>query len=54
MQELVKLRYQIGNKPCDIAASLGRTVNSVSVALAKARASLRECIEQRLRREDRS
>jgi RNA polymerase sigma-70 factor (ECF subfamily) len=50
-QEIVRLRYLREHSPAEIARSLTRTVNSVAVALAKARVALRECIERQLRRE---
>jgi RNA polymerase sigma-70 factor (ECF subfamily) len=50
-QEIVRLRYLREHSPAEIARLLSRTVNSVAVALAKARVALRECIERQLRRE---
>lgn len=50
-REMLGLRYHREHSPPEIARLLSRTVNSVAVALAKARDALRECIEQRLRRE---
>jgi RNA polymerase sigma-70 factor (ECF subfamily) len=47
-QELVRLRYHREHSPPDIARLLGRTVNSVNVALAKARVALRECVNRHL------
>ena len=47
-QELVRLRYHKEHSPPEIASLLGRTVNSVSVALAKARVALRECVNRHL------
>ncbi len=49
-QELVRLRYQREHSPPEIAQLLSRTVNSVAVALVKARVALRECIERQLNR----
>jgi RNA polymerase sigma-70 factor (ECF subfamily) len=43
-------RYDEGLLPGEIAARSGRTVNGVSVALAKVRSALRACIERRLQR----
>jgi RNA polymerase sigma-70 factor (ECF subfamily) len=45
-QELVRLRYHKEHSPPEIARLLGRTVNSVNVALAKARVALRECVSR--------
>lgn len=50
-QEIVRLRYQREHSTPEIARLLSRTVNSVAVALAKARVVLRECIERQLRQE---
>lgn len=50
-QEIVRLRYEREHSPPEIARLLSRTVNSVSVALAKARVALRECIDRELRQE---
>lgn len=51
VQEIVRLRYHREHSPPEIARLLSRTVNSVGVALTKARIALRECIERRLRQE---
>jgi RNA polymerase sigma-70 factor (ECF subfamily) len=51
-RELVQLRYQHEHGPGEIARMLARTVNSVGVALAKARAALRECMERQLNQPD--
>lgn len=50
-QEIVRLRYLREHSPGEIAQLLSRTVNSVGVALSKARVALRECIERQLRQE---
>jgi RNA polymerase sigma-70 factor (ECF subfamily) len=50
-QEIVRLRYLREHSPPEIAQLLSRTVNSISVALSKARLTLRECIERQLRQE---
>lgn len=50
-QEIVRLRYLREHSPGEIAQLLSRTVNSVGVALSKARIALRECIERQLRQE---
>lgn len=47
-QEIIRLRYHREHSPPEIARLLSRSVNSVAVALAKARVVLRECIERRL------
>jgi len=44
----VRLRYHKEHSPPEIAQLLGRTVNSVNVALAKARVALRECVNRHL------
>jgi RNA polymerase sigma-70 factor (ECF subfamily) len=48
-REIMQLRYQHEHGPIEIASLLGRTVSSVSVALAKARIVLRECVERQLK-----
>jgi RNA polymerase sigma-70 factor (ECF subfamily) len=50
-REIVRLRYHREHSPPEIARILARTVNSVNVALSKARAALRECIDRQLSRE---
>jgi RNA polymerase sigma-70 factor (ECF subfamily) len=50
-QEIVRLRYLREHSPPEIAKLLSRTVNSIGVALTKARVALRECIERQLRHE---
>ena len=50
-REIVQLRYQREQSPTEIARLLDRTANSVNVALSKARAALRECMDRRLSRE---
>lgn len=50
-QEIVRLRYLREHSPPEIARLLSRTINSIGVALAKARVALRECIERRLSQE---
>ena len=47
-EQLVRLRYPKEHSPPEIAQLLGRTVNSVNVALAKARVALRECVNRHL------
>ena len=48
-QEIVRLRYRREHSPSEIAQLLSGTVNSVGVALAKARLALRECMERQLK-----
>lgn len=47
-REIVLLRYQREHSPVQIAELLSRTVNSISVALSKARLALRECMDRQL------
>jgi RNA polymerase sigma-70 factor (ECF subfamily) len=47
-RKLLNLRYAADLKPREIAARLGASVNSTTVALNRIRGSLRECIEKRL------
>lgn len=47
-RDVIKLRYLAGLMPQAIAERTKRSVNGVSVALAKARAFLRECVEAAL------
>lgn len=49
-RELIDLRYFGGLRPPDIAARLAWTLNSVNVALSRARVMLRDCIEGTLPR----
>jgi RNA polymerase sigma-70 factor (ECF subfamily) len=53
-RELIMLRYHTAQLPEQIATRGNWSVNSVRVALTRARQALRECIEQRLALEDRS
>jgi RNA polymerase sigma-70 factor, ECF subfamily len=53
-RELIILRYHTAQLPEQIATRVNWSVNSVRVALTRARQALRECIEQRLALEDRS
>jgi len=46
----IELRYQQACRPPEIARRMGWTVNSVNVALARARNFLRECVERQLAR----
>jgi len=47
-REAVELRYQQAHRPPEIATRLGWTVESVHVALSRARVFLRDCMTQRL------
>ena len=47
-REAVELRYQQAHRPPEIASRLGWTVESVHVALSRARIFLRECVTQRM------
>jgi RNA polymerase sigma-70 factor, ECF subfamily len=47
-RELIQLRYVDELTPSEIAKRLTRTVNSIGVALAKARVLLRDCMENQL------
>ena len=49
--ELLRLRYEEALKPESIAQRIGIGVATVRVILSKTRASLRHCIERKLRRE---
>jgi RNA polymerase sigma-70 factor (ECF subfamily) len=47
-REAVELRYQQAARPPEIASRLGWTVESVHVALSRARVFLRDCVTQRM------
>lgn len=47
-REAVELRYQQAHRPPEIASRLGWTVESVHVALSRARVFLRDCMTQRM------
>ncbi len=47
-RELIQLRYVEELTPMEIAERLSRTVNSIGVALAKARVVLRDCMQREL------
>ncbi|PQO45831.1 sigma-70 family RNA polymerase sigma factor [Blastopirellula marina] len=47
-REIIQLRYQREHSPSQIAAMLSRSVNSINVALSKARLALRHCMDRRL------
>lgn len=48
-RQAVTLRYEGDHKPGEIATILGWTPEAVYVALSKARAVLRECVERKMR-----
>jgi RNA polymerase sigma-70 factor (ECF subfamily) len=48
MRQAVELRYREGHKPAEIARRLGWTPEAIYVALSRARAMLRTCIDERL------
>lgn len=45
----IDLRYEQGHRPTEIARRMRWTVNAVHVALARARAGLRDCVERKLK-----
>lgn len=47
-RRIVELRYQNSMKPRHVAKALGWTAGSVRVALSRARAAIRECVEKKL------
>jgi RNA polymerase sigma-70 factor (ECF subfamily) len=47
-RRIIQQRYEDDLPASEIAARSGRTVNGVSVALAKIRAALRACVERRM------
>jgi RNA polymerase sigma-70 factor (ECF subfamily) len=47
-REAVELRYQQAHRPPEIASRLGWTVESVHVALSRARVFLRDCVTHRM------
>jgi len=47
-REAVELRYQQAHRPPEIATRLGWTVESVHVALSRARVFLRDCVTHRM------
>ena len=46
---MIELQYREGLKPGVIAERIGWEANAVYVALSRARASLRKCIERQLK-----
>jgi len=47
-RRIVVLRYQNSMKPRQVAQALGWTAGSVRVALSRARAAIRDCVEKKL------
>jgi len=47
-RRIVTLRYQNSMKPRHVAKALGWTAASVRVALSRARAAIRECVEKKM------
>jgi RNA polymerase sigma-70 factor (ECF subfamily) len=47
-RQAIELRYQQAHRPPEIARQMGWTVEAVHVALARARAALRECVTRQL------
>ena len=47
-REVVELRYQQAHKPQEIARLMGWSVDSVHVALSRARVFLRDCVSERM------
>lgn len=47
-RRIVSLRYQNSMKPRHVAKALGWTAGSVRVALSRARAAIRECVEKKM------
>lgn len=47
-RRIVALRYQNSMKPRHVAKALGWTAGSVRVALSRARAAIRECVENKI------
>jgi len=47
-RRIVELRYQNSMKPRHVAKALGWTAGSVRVALSRARAAIRVCVEQKM------
>jgi RNA polymerase sigma-70 factor (ECF subfamily) len=48
MRQAVELRYREGHKPAEIARRLGWSPEAIYVALSRARAALRSCIDERM------
>lgn len=48
-RRIVDLRYEQAHQPPEIARLMGWTVNAVNVALSRARAALRDCVDRQLR-----
>ena len=52
LKKVVELRYYRDCSPPQIAEQVSQTLNSVNVALSKARVTLRQCVERALRRHE--
>ena len=52
--ELIRLRYEESLKPGEIASRLGLAATAVRMALSRARAFLRDCIDRKLKGENAS
>jgi RNA polymerase sigma-70 factor (ECF subfamily) len=48
MRQAVELRYREGHRPAEVARRLGWSPEAIYVALSRARAALRSCIDDRL------
>jgi RNA polymerase sigma-70 factor (ECF subfamily) len=48
-RRIIDLRYEQAHRPPEVARTMGWTVNAVNVALSRARAALRDCVERQLR-----
>jgi RNA polymerase sigma-70 factor (ECF subfamily) len=48
-RRVIEFRYQNAHRPPQIAQIMGWTLNAVNVALARARVSLRDCVERRIK-----
>ena len=46
-RRIIELFYQQAHKPAEIARHIGWSVNAVYVALSRARAALRQCVERK-------
>lgn len=48
-RRIIDLRYEQAHRPPEVARMMGWTVNAVNVALSRARAALRDCVDRQLR-----
>jgi RNA polymerase sigma-70 factor (ECF subfamily) len=53
-RDLLRLRYDQGHGPSEIAQLLSRNVNSINATLAKLRTTLRACVDRQLQIPERS